>query len=132
MRHRSAYFMELLKPYQQQRIMVFFGYGSAQKERYQIEQSKIAIGSGGMTGKGFLQGTQNQLLFLPESRTDMIFAVIAEETGFCGCSLLYCCIFFFSHAFLRWLHPSNIWQFKCSPLDCSCISYFQQSSISAW
>jgi rod shape determining protein RodA len=73
-----------LKSYQQQRILVFFGYGSAQKERYQIEQSKIAIGSGGMTGKGFLRGTQNQLLFLPESRTDMIFAVIAEETGFCG------------------------------------------------
>lgn len=73
-----------LKPYQQQRISVFFGYGSAHKERYQIEQSKIAIGSGGMTGKGFLQGTQNQLFFLPESRTDFIFAVIAEEVGFCG------------------------------------------------
>jgi rod shape determining protein RodA len=73
-----------LKPYQQQRILVFFGYGSLHKERYQIEQSKIAIGSGGMTGKGFLNGTQNQLFFLPESRTDFIFAVIAEEVGFCG------------------------------------------------
>ncbi len=73
-----------LKPYQKQRIAVFLGHGSEQKERYQIEQAKIAIGSGGLTGKGFLQGTQNVFQFLPESRTDFIFAVIAEEWGFAG------------------------------------------------
>jgi len=73
-----------LKPYQQNRILVLFGYGDARKERYQIEQSKIAIGSGGITGKGLLQGTQNKLEFLPEDHTDFIFSVICEEWGFLG------------------------------------------------
>lgn len=77
-----------LKPYQKQRILVFMGYGDAQKERYQIEQSAIAIGSGGLTGKGFLRGTQNKFHFLPESRTDFIFSVIAEEIGFAGATLV--------------------------------------------
>lgn len=72
----------LLKPYQKQRIAVFLGQGSSYKERYQIEQSKIAVGSGGLLGKGFLKGTQNKLMFLPESRTDFIFSVICEEGGF--------------------------------------------------
>ena len=71
-----------LKPYQKQRIAVFLGYGDVHKERYQIEQSVIAIGSGGICGKGFLKGTQNKLQFLPESRTDFIFSVICEEGGF--------------------------------------------------
>jgi rod shape determining protein RodA len=75
---------QVLKPYQKQRIFVFLGEGNVKKERYQIEQSKIAIGSGGITGKGFLQGTQNKLNFLPESRTDFIFSVVAEEIGFMG------------------------------------------------
>ena len=74
----------LLKDYQKQRIFVFLGYGSSNKERYQIEQSTIAIGSGGIYGKGFMQGTQNRYQFLPESRTDFIFSVIAEELGFVG------------------------------------------------
>lgn len=73
-----------LKPYQQKRVTTFLGYGDAQHERYQIEQSKIAIGSGGLTGKGFLQGTQNRLQFLPERRTDFIAAIIAEEWGLIG------------------------------------------------
>lgn len=74
----------LLKDYQKQRIFVFLGYGKSNKERYQIEQSIIAIGSGGIYGKGFMQGTQNRYKFLPESRTDCIFSVIAEELGFIG------------------------------------------------
>ena len=74
----------LLKEYQQKRVMVFLGHGDSRKERYQIEQSQIAIGSGGFIGKGLLKGTQNKLQFLPESRTDFIFSVIAEETGFVG------------------------------------------------
>ena len=73
---------KLLKPYQKQRIVVLFGQGDARKERYQIEQSVIAIGSGGICGKGFLKGTQNKFLFLPESRNDFIFSVICEEGGF--------------------------------------------------
>lgn len=74
----------MLKDYQKKRVQVFLGYGSSRKERYQIEQARIAIGSGGLLGKGFLHGTQNKLRFLPEGRTDFIFAVIAEELGFLG------------------------------------------------
>lgn len=77
-----------LKPYQKQRITVFLGAGESHKERYQIEQSTIAIGSGSLTGKGFAKGTQNTLLFLPESRTDFIFSVICEEWGFFGALLI--------------------------------------------
>ncbi len=77
-----------LKEYQKKRVLVFFGYGQSHKERYQIEQATIAIGSGGLIGKGYMNGTQNKLQFLPESRTDFIFAVISEEFGFCGSILV--------------------------------------------
>ncbi len=77
-----------LKPYQRTRIEVFLGAGESKKERYHIEQSRIAIGSGGLAGKGFLHSTQNQFSFLPESRTDFIFAVICEEWGFLGALIL--------------------------------------------
>ncbi len=73
-----------LKPYQRQRILTFMGEGDSRKERYQIEQSCIAIGSGGLWGKGYLNGTQNRLRFLPEGRTDFIFSVLCEEFGFAG------------------------------------------------
>ncbi|MBT3903960.1 FtsW/RodA/SpoVE family cell cycle protein [bacterium] len=85
-----------MRPYQKQRISVFLGGGSSRKERYQIEQSQIAIGSGRFFGKGFLRGTQNKLLFLPEGRTDFIFSVINEEWGLLGglfTLLLYLLIF---------------------------------------
>ena len=82
-----------LKEYQQQRILTFLdpnrdplGAG------YHIIQSKIAIGSGMVAGKGFLKGTQNTLSFLPEQHTDFIFSVLAEEWGFIGASLS---VFFF-------------------------------------
>lgn len=78
----APFFWSVLKPYQQQRVLVLFGYGDARKERYQIEQSKIAIGSGGFWGKGLLHGTQNKLNFLPEDHTDFIFSVVCEELGF--------------------------------------------------
>ncbi len=73
-----------LKPYQKQRVTVFLGGGSKIKERYQIEQSRIAVGSGGCCGKGYLRGTQSRLKFLPENHTDFIFAVLCEEFGFLG------------------------------------------------
>lgn len=88
---------KVLKDYQKKRILVFLGQGESRKERYQIEQSQIAIGSGGLIGKGFLQGTQNKLSFLPESRTDFIFSVICEEAGFLGALFLialYILLFF--------------------------------------
>ena len=74
-----------LKPYQKLRILTFFNpdkdpLGAG----YQIIQSKIAIGSGGLTGKGFLKGTQGYLEFLPEKHTDFIFTLFSEEHGFIG------------------------------------------------
>lgn len=99
---------KVLKPYQKKRIEVFLGAGSNQKERYQIEQSKIAIGSGGFLGKGILNGTQNQLQFLPESRTDFIFAVVCEETGIIGAFLLILLyIFLFCRILYKSLHLKN-------------------------
>lgn len=74
-----------LKPYQQERLLIFLDperdpLGSG----YQVTQAKIAIGSGGITGKGFKQGTQAKLEFLPARHTDFIFAVLGEEWGFVG------------------------------------------------
>ena len=89
-----------LKEYQKQRIIVFVGGGSSKKERYQIEQSRIAIGSGGLCGKGYLRGTQNQFNFLPESRTDCIFSVICEEWGFIGaCFVIFLFVALFARLF---------------------------------
>lgn len=81
--------MFLMKPYQKQRVLTFLNpeqdpLGSG----YHIIQSKIAIGSGGIHGKGWLQGTQSQLEFLPERHTDFIFAVFSEEFGLIGVGLL--------------------------------------------
>ncbi len=74
-----------LEPYQQQRILAFLDptrYSSG--AGYQIIQSKVAIGSGGMTGVGYLEGTQKGLAFLPARHTDFIFSVVGEELGFVG------------------------------------------------
>jgi rod shape determining protein RodA len=74
-----------LKDYQKQRITTFWNpEADPLGAGYQIIQSKVAIGSGGFLGKGFLQGSQTQLRFLPEQHTDFIFAVIGEEFGFIG------------------------------------------------
>jgi rod shape determining protein RodA len=78
-----------LKPYQQQRILTYFNpEADPLGAGYHIWQSKIAIGSGMVGGKGFLHGTQNRLKFLPEQHTDFIFAVFAEEWGFVGACVL--------------------------------------------
>ena len=85
----APFIISFLKPYQKLRILTFFdpdkdplGAG------YQIIQSKIAVGSGGLTGKGFLKGTQGYLEFLPEKHTDFIFTLFSEEFGFIGSILL--------------------------------------------
>ena len=85
----TPFAIAFLKPYQKLRILTFFdpdkdplGAG------YQIIQSKIAVGSGGLTGKGFLKGTQSYLDFLPEKHTDFIFTLFSEEHGFIGSILL--------------------------------------------
>jgi len=94
-----------LKDYQQSRILTFLdpmrdplGAG------YQIIQSKIAVGSGGIIGKGWLQGTQKNMNFLPEHHTDFIFSVIGEEFGFIGSVML---LFVFVLFFLRMINAMN-------------------------
>ncbi|HTG00186.1 MAG TPA: rod shape-determining protein RodA [Nitrospirota bacterium] len=78
-----------LKPYQQNRIRSFIDPSSDPLgSGYHANQSKIAVGSGQITGKGFRKGTQSQMAFLPERHTDFIFAVIAEETGLVGATIL--------------------------------------------
>ncbi len=81
--------ISVLKPYQKLRILTFFNpdkdpLGAG----YQIIQSKIAVGSGGLYGKGYLKGTQSYLEFLPEKHTDFIFTLYSEEYGFVGSVLL--------------------------------------------
>lgn len=87
-------YMFLLSDYQKHRIQVFFNpdmdrLGSG----YNVIQSKIAVGSGQLFGKGFLKGTQNQFGFLPTKHTDFIFSVIAEELGFVGALLVILVLF---------------------------------------
>lgn len=74
-----------LSPYQQRRVTTFMDPASDPLGKgYQITQSKIAIGSGGLTGKGFGEGSQSHLAYLPEAHTDFIFATMAEEWGLMG------------------------------------------------
>ncbi len=85
----APFVISFLKPYQKSRILSFFDpdrdpLGSG----YQIIQSKIAVGSGGLSGKGFLKGTQGYLEFLPEKHTDFIFTLYSEEFGFIGSVIL--------------------------------------------
>lgn len=85
----------LLKDYQKRRILTFLNPElDPLNAGYQVIQSKIAVGSGGLLGKGFKLGTQSQLRFLPEQHTDFVFSVWAEEWGFLGCLLLLTLFFF--------------------------------------
>lgn len=78
-------FNKVMEPHQQMRIKVALGIeNDIHKYGYNVNQSKIAIGSGGLTGKGFLEGTQTKLKFVPEQHTDFIFCTIGEEEGFLG------------------------------------------------
>lgn len=85
----SVFGVHLLKDWQLARLEVFLDpEKDALGDGYQLIQSKIAVGSGMFSGKGYLQGTQHNLNFLPERHTDFIFAVIGEELGFLGAALL--------------------------------------------
>lgn len=78
-------FNNVLQPHQQTRIRVTLGIEEDPRGAgYNVNQSKIAIGSGGLTGKGFLNGTQTKLKYVPEQHTDFIFCTIGEEEGFVG------------------------------------------------
>jgi rod shape determining protein RodA len=79
---------EKLAPYQQNRLLVFLNPNvDARGSGYHVIQSQVAIGSGGLFGKGFTEGTQKRLAFLPAQHTDFIFSVVGEELGFIGVTL---------------------------------------------
>lgn len=82
-------FGNVLEPHQQMRIKVALGIeDNIMGAGYNVNQSKIAVGSGGLAGKGFLNGTQTKLKFVPEQHTDFIFCTIGEEHGFLGASVV--------------------------------------------
>ncbi|MGB3076068.1 MAG: rod shape-determining protein RodA [Chitinophagales bacterium] len=98
-------FNNLLEPHQQQRVSVLLGKEVKVKDAdYNVRQSKIAIGSGGLWGKGFLKGTLTKYNFVPEQSTDFIFCTIGEEYGFLGSTLL---LLLFLTLLLRILHVAQ-------------------------
>jgi rod shape determining protein RodA len=102
------------------RLEVFFDpekdpFGSS----YHIIQSKIAIGSGGVTGKGFMLGTQSQLNFLPEKHNDFMLAVLLEETGFIGGIFIFS---IFMYLIIISAHTSLIARSRFSSIACGAIS----------
>ncbi len=107
-------FWNQLKDYQKKRITTFWNpEADPLGAGYQIIQSKVAIGSGGFFGKGFLDGSQTQLRFLPEQHTDFIFAVIGEEFGFVGVVIV---LALFTWLLLRIIHLSNIFRNEFSSI----------------
>jgi rod shape determining protein RodA len=112
-----------LLPYQKLRIVNFFNpdhdpLGSG----YNIIQSKIAIGSGGVFGKGIGQGAQSQLNFLPESQTDFAFTTIAEECGFIGCTLVIGC--YIALIIYGWRTARRSKNYFCKVLTCGANLFF--------
>ena len=112
----TPFVIAFLKPYQKLRILSFFdpdrdplGAG------YQIIQSKIAVGSGGLSGKGFLKGTQSYLEFLPEKHTDFIFTLFSEEHGFIGSVFL---LFIYAIMIFRILRIGTICKSYFAKLYC--------------
>lgn len=95
-------FTNILEPHQQMRIKVALGIEeNLQGAGYNVNQSKIAIGSGGVSGKGFLNGTQTKLKYVPEQHTDFIFCTIGEEEGFIGSTAV---LILFLTLILRLIH----------------------------
>ena len=79
---------EVLEDYQVRRLLVFVDDETDTAASYNLEQAEVAIGNGGLTGRGLFKGTQNNSALVPEQQTDFIFTVVAEETGFVGGALL--------------------------------------------
>lgn len=92
----TNYVYNHLEPHQKVRIDVLLGRGTVdlKKEGYNVNQAKIAIGSGGFLGKGYLQGTQTKYDFVPEQDTDFIFCTVGEEWGFVGSTIVIFLEFF--------------------------------------
>lgn len=105
----SPFFWMALKSYQKQRILIFLNpWTDPLGKGYNILQSKITIGSGGLIGKGFLRGTQTKLAFLPEYHTDFIFCLLAEEFGLFGVIVLF---------LLYYTFLSRIWKISDTTQD---------------
>ena len=98
----TDYMMKKLKDHQRTRIEVLLGLKDDPKNAgYNVIQAKIAIGSGGLRGKGFLNGTQTKLKYVPEQETDFIFCTVGEEEGFLGCAIV---LLLFLALILRLIH----------------------------
>jgi len=108
-----------LKPHQQDRINVLFGKQVEKGKDWNINQSLIAIGSGGLFGKGYLQGTQTKLKFVPEQSTDFIFSSIGEEFGFLGSLII---IGLFLGLFFRLLQLAERQRSKFSKIYGYCVT----------
>jgi rod shape determining protein RodA len=116
----SPFLWTLLKPYQQNRIMIFLNPDlDPLGKGYHIIQSKIAIGSGGLTGKGFMSGTQSQLNFLPEKHNDFMLAVLLEETGLIGGFFIFSIFFYL---ILISMHTSIVARSRFSSIACASIA----------
>ncbi len=113
-------FKHILQDHQRTRIEVLFGmkedpYGAG----YNINQSKIAIGSGGLAGKGFLQGTQTKLKYIPEQHTDFIFCTVGEEWGFIGSTAV---LLLYLAFILRIIHLAERQKDKFSQIYAYCVA----------
>jgi len=100
----------VLQEHQRTRINVLLGLDNdIKKAGYNVHQSEIAIGSGGLIGKGFLNGTQTKLKYVPEQDTDFIFCTVGEEEGFLGCAIV---LGLFLALILRLIHLSERQPFR--------------------
>lgn len=114
----------MLKDYQKLRILNFiFPEQDLLGSGYNVNQSKIAIGSGGLIGKGFLHGTQGQLKFIPEHHTDFIFTIVCEEFGFIGATILIgCCAYLIYYGFLVANKTNSVFG-KITAVGCSSLLF---------
>lgn len=120
-------FWSLLHEYQKKRILIFLNPESDPTcSGYHVIQSKIAIGSGGLLGKGFTHGTQSQLDFLPEKQTDFIFTMFCEEFGFLGAVILIAlyCILLVYNLRLAFNAKGNFAKLTIFGFTCSFFLYF--------
>lgn len=111
----------ILKPHQRARVEAFVNPSlDPQGAGWNVLQATTAVGSGGLTGKGFMQGTQTQLRFLPEQWTDFIYCVIGEEFGFVGSSIL---VLLYLFLFLRLMNMASTHKHPFAQLVIICVTF---------
>ena len=118
----SYVYDSVLEPHQKDRINVLIGDNvDMKREGYNLDQSMIAIGSGGLTGKGYLEGTQTKGGFVPEQHTDYIFTTVGEEWGFIGSFIV---IVLFAALFLRIIYLAENQKTKFSRVYGYCVATY--------